>query len=321
MPATPPPYRLGIDLGGTKILALVIGPDGRVIARAKRPTKADLGYVEVLDRIVGVATDACQEAGATLGRDLRGLGVGLPGPVDDHAGVIHGAVNLGWDERPVAADLAERFGGVRVVIGNDVNFGALGEVTYGAGRDAPSAYCFFVGTGLGGALVIDGQVINGRHGLCGEVGHLVTPFGDALCGCGQHGCLEAYASKTGMQRMIARHIKRGDTCLLEHTKKLRAADLRRAWDAGCRTTHTVIERATAALAWGVAVITCAVDPAVVLFGGGVMEEMADVLLKRVAHHYRDYVFVSRFGAPDLRPTRLGDDAVATGAAVAGGIRR
>lgn len=140
--------RLGIDLGGSKIHAVVIDRDGRVRGTARAHTKAEKGYAAVLARIAGVAGEAIGDAGLKW-KDVRAVGLGVPGPVDEDAGAIQMAANLGWQPSPVAADLG-RLIGRSVVLGNDVNFGGLGEVTYGGARGRAGVFAAFVGTGLGG---------------------------------------------------------------------------------------------------------------------------------------------------------------------------
>ena len=199
--------RLGIDLGGTKIHALVIDRKGKVVGSSRTATKAERGYQQVIERIAETAEEALDDAGIRR-KHVQVAGLGAPGPVDMQKGMIIFAPNLGWSNRPLAKDLGDDLV-LPVVLGNDVNLGALGEVTYGAARKAGSAFMAFVGTGLGGAFVVGGDVVNGAHGFGGEIGHIPSPFGDAICGCGARGCLETVASKTGLLRLVREAIARG----------------------------------------------------------------------------------------------------------------
>ena len=146
-----PKYRLGIDLGGTKMHAVVIDRKGKVLASTRRPTKPEGGYKSVLMRLMLTAHEVAEEAGLRI-KDLPAIGLGMPGPIDVKRGMVHLAPNLGWRERTVAADL-KKLVKRPVVLGNDVNFGCLSEVAHGCATGATSAFAAFVGTGLGGGVV------------------------------------------------------------------------------------------------------------------------------------------------------------------------
>jgi glucokinase len=311
-----PACRLGIDLGGTKMHAVVIDPKGKVLASARRPTKSEAGYKAVLKRLLTTA----EEALAGLDLDLHAVsavGLGMPGPIDDRHGVVHLAPNLGWREKAVAEDLGELMKRP-VILGNDVNFGCLGEFAHGAAKGAGSAFAAFVGTGLGGGLVLDDRLHNGIHGFAGEIGHIPAPFGDAPCGCGLKGCLETVASKTGISRLIAGRRAAGERCLIELGKddRLKSSQLRQAWKDGCRCTRRAVKDACRALGWGLAMVGSVVDPEVFILGGGVMEAMGDELLPLVRDGLSEFSMSYRERSADLRLAALGDDAVAIGAAVA-----
>jgi glucokinase len=312
-----PKLRLGIDLGGSKIQAVVIDSKGRVVGEAKHATKGEDGYRKVLKRIARTASDAMARAnlGKEERRSLATLGLGVPGPVDPASGVVHVAHNLGWTRKTVAADLGELLGR-RVVLGNDVTFGAFGEATYGAAAGASSACAAFVGTGLGGAVVSSGRPLNGAFGVAGEIGHLRAPFGDARCGCGNRGCLETTASKVGIRRLLKAEIAAGKRCAVEDIERLKASALRKAWKRGCPTTRRCVKRAAEALGWGLAALGTAVDPAVYVLGGGVVEALGRHLLADVRAGFREASPFWRSPPPVVRLARLGDHAVAIGAAVA-----
>lgn len=310
-----PKYRLGIDLGGTKIYAVVIDRKGRVLGKSRRPTRADLGYRKILARVDDSACEAADDAGISF-KAIETIGLGVPGPVNSDEGVVVVAPNLGWRGLPVARDAARLFKRP-VVLGNDVNFGGLGEVAYGAARKATSAFAAFVGTGLGGALVLDGAIVNGAHGFAGELGHVPAPFGAARCGCGRLGCLETVASKTGIARLIAGYRKAGMRCLLtSEGGRLRSSDLLRAWQAGCPATRKAVGESARALGWGLAVVSMSFDPEVFVLGGGVMEALPRQALPLVRKSLIEHSLLYRRRKPDLRLAELGDEAGAIGAAVA-----
>lgn len=307
--------RIGVDVGGSKILAAVFDAEGRLIGQEKRKTKPEKGYVGVCERIAEAAREAVQAAGRTW-KDVASVGVGVPGPVTADGRLV-AAPGLGWGGEDIRSDLAELLDGRPLAVGNDVNYGALGEVAQGSAQGLDPVVALFVGTGLGGALLVGGRVVQGRHGLAGEIGHLPTPFSEAECACGQIGCLETVASKRGIARLVADMIADGDTCLLSDPRDIKAGDLRQAWDRDCEVVQAVMRRVAQGLAWGVVAATAVVDPQAVVFGGGVMEAVGDRLLPMVQKALGRYCFFADHVAFDLRLASLGDLAVATGAAAAG----
>jgi glucokinase len=310
-------FRVGIDLGGTKMHAVVIDRKGHVLATARRATKPELGYKKVLKRIGVTITEVC-EAAKLKKKDVSVIGLGMPGPIDTENGVVHIAPNLGWEKKPVANDV-KKIIGCRVVLGNDVNFGALGEATYGAALGTRSSFAAFVGTGLGGGYILNGQLVNGAYGYAGEIGHMRAPFQPALCKCGLMGCLETFASKTGILRLIDEQKKAGTKCLLEMPEdgKPKSSQLRNAYKDNCPATHAAVAQASEALAWGLASVAGTLDPEVFVLGGGVVEALGKEMRKQVLDHFSTYSLLYHKKKPDIRLAALGDDAVAIGAAVAG----
>lgn len=308
--------RLGIDLGGTKIYALVIDRSGKVVGASRTATKSERGYGQVIERIAETAEEALDDAGIRR-KHIQVAGLGAPGPVDMQKGVIIFAPNLGWSNRPLAKDLSNELG-LPVVLGNDVNMGALGEVTYGSARKAGSAIMAFVGTGLGGAFVVGGDVVNGAHGFGGEIGHIPSPFGDAICGCGARGCLETVASKTGLLRLVREAISRGKRAKLDVSGSVKSGAIAEALTAGCPVTREAVAQVAEALAWGLCTIGNTVDPEVYVLGGGLAETLGKPLLSQVAGRMAEISVLYRRHRPQLVMAQLGDDAVAIGAAVLAG---
>lgn len=316
MRAKTPEYRLGIDLGGTKIHVVVIDRKGRIAGSARTATKGERGYAKVVERVARTALEAIDDA-EIKPRAVRVCGLGAPGPVDSERGIMHMAPNLGWAAKPLGKDLGTALG-MRVVLGNDVNCGALGEVAYGAAADARSAVAAFVGTGLGGAIILDGAVVNGAHGYGGEIGHIPAPFGDAVCGCGRRGCLETVASKTGLVRLISEAVAKGGKARLELDGTLKSSAITEALAAGCPVTKAAVERLSEALAWGLCAVGNTVDPEIFIIGGGLGEALGRPLLARLAILMAETSVLYSRQKPRLVMAKLGDDAVAVGAAVAAG---
>lgn len=305
---------MGIDLGGTKILAIVLGEKGRILARVKTKTRGEEGYRAVLDRVAGVYRETLAEAGL---RRVASVGVAVPGSVDD-AGRIIKAPNMGWKMAPFGRDLSRRIG-VPVSTENDGNLGTLAEARVGAGRGAKTVVGLFVGTGLGGGIVLDGRVWRGARGAAGEVGHVIIRRGAARCGCGARGCVEAYASKYGVARRLRRDkgLKGWDGT----PSDLGSGKLAEAYREGNRAVRRALERCASDLGILVTSIRHLLDPEVFVIGGGLFEEMGKRLLPfvRRAAVQAEHLIPPR--APEIRLARLGGDAVAMGAAILPGEAR
>lgn len=306
-------YRLGIDLGGTKILAVVL-KDDKVVATAKCSTNPAEGYQAVVERIASVAKAARKKVEVKR-KHLKCVGVGVPGPVIDN--VLLQAPNLGWHRPNLATDIAELIGIPRVHLANDVNCGTLGEATVGAGGNAPSVFGLFVGTGLGGGWVKDSKVHEGQHGFAGEIGHLRVPGQSAPCGCGQLGCLETLVSKRGLTRLLREAVAAGKPCAIANLDNMRSSELHAAYEAGCSTTIEAVRTLGQHLGWAITTVATVVDPGVFVLGGGVAERLGPYLLPDIEVARQDSPFVQAHTAFEVRLGSLGGEAVAIGAAQLG----
>ncbi len=310
---------IGVDMGGTKILAAVVSADGRIIGRAKRRTEAKAGSVEVIARIARTVRQAAQDAGVSLA-EVAAVGVGAPGPMDPDTGIIHHAPNLpGWKDIPLGRQLTEALG-VSVYVDNDVNVGTLGEYVLGAGRGTCDMVGIFVGTGVGGGIIVDGRLRSGYRHAAGEVGHMVVAAGGPYCGCGRQGCLEAVASRTAIARDLRAGMAAGrDNKLAQMADggplRLTSSALLQAWEAGCPLTREVMARAQWYLGLHAASIVNLFDPEMLVYGGGLVEAMGEQLLepiRTVAHQH----MIHQGGKPvHIVAANLGDDAGVLGAAV------
>lgn len=312
-------YRMGVDLGGTKILAAVVDAEGSILGMAKKKTKGDLGPDGVIRRIVDVALEALAAAKISV-KALDGVGVGAPAPVDYDTGVVYSAPNLpGWDEIPLGPRLAQEFG-VPVRVDNDVNLGTLGEWSLGAGRGCQHMVGIFVGTGVGGGIVIDGKLHRGYRYAAGEIGHMVVQPDGPLCGCGQRGCLEAFASRTAIERSVRSGLAEGRpsmvTDLLNAEKdRLTSGVIRQALQAGDPLMTEAVGQAQRYLALLVANLVNALDPQMVVFGGGVVEALGDAFLQPIRDMAQpSYLQKRGAGQISITPAKLGDHAGVLGGA-------
>lgn len=305
---------VGVDVGGTKILALLVSGDGEILGRSKRPTEQE--GQPLAAQVAAVIDDLLATTGASL-TEVDGIGLAVPGVVDSQTGRLVHAPNLAVDDPWLAERIRERYG-VPVAVGNDVNLGTLAEAWYGAGRGASSVVGVFVGTGIGGGVVIDGRIHVGAHDQGGEVGHMVTVVDGPPCGCGNLGCWEALASRTAIEREIRKAVDAGRPTVLAAAAEedhIRSGPIGKALRAGDEVAVEVMTRVAHYLAQGLLTIKHLLDPEVIVLGGGVIEACGEFLMPPIEAEVRaDKLRASREG-PRIAVSELGDDAVALGAAV------
>ena len=306
----------GVDIGGTKLYAVITGARGKILGTARCKTGGK-GFKKVMARINGLVQDACSEAGVVPGK-LRAVGVGAPSPVLPDGTAVR-APNLGWEMVPLVSTL-ERNLKLPVFATNDCNAGTLGEHVFGAGQQASTLVGLFMGTGLGGGVIINGQILDGVNHQAAELGHMIVVKGGRLCGCGNRGCLEAYASKTGMGRRLTHEVlcEGRQTLLTElcggQYANIRSGILRRAYEAEDELAMETLHEAAEYLGQGIGSLITLLGPDVVVLGGGVLEALGKALLPRVVEAARSVTFpASSFNHTRIRLAALGDDAVALGA--------
>jgi glucokinase len=314
------PYVVGMDLGGTKILAAVVDSDGRITAEAKLKTQAREGPDAVIQRMAEGARLAARKAGVDWDK-VRGMGVGAPGPLDPEAGVVHRTPNLtGWQDIPLGPRLSELLG-VPVYLENDVNLGTLGEHALGAGQGTRDMVGIFVGTGVGGGLVLDGRLRCGFRHAAGEIGHMVMMPDGPVCGCGKRGCLEALASRTAIERDIRIGLSVGRESIIpelvgKKTLRLTSGVLAKALHSNDPLVTEVMRRAQWYLGLMTGSIVNLIDPEMVVFGGGIVEALGDDFLVPIRTTARQH-FIQQAEADRVRivAAQLGDYAGVLGAAV------
>jgi glucokinase len=315
---TPTPYCVGVDLGGTNLRAAVVDvTTGHIEKMLKVRTPASGGPAPVIDAIVALVRQVL--GGDTFGR-IGGVGVGIPGLVDLDRGVAMLLPNIpgNWPNVPLAATLTERLG-IGVSLINDVRAMMLAEWTFGAGRGVDTLACYAIGTGIGGGVVINGQLHLGISGSAGELGHHVVEVNGLPCNCGGRGCLEMYASGPAIAAHAAQAIiQRRPTRIAE----MAANDLNRV------TTSVVLQAAREGDALACAILDQAgmyigiavsntihtISPRKVVFGGGVMAA-GELLLEPIRRTVRERVFLAPAQCVEIVPAQLGDDAGLVGASL------
>ncbi len=305
-------YAFGIDVGGTSVKLGLLSVQGEILDKWEIPTRTEDGGKNILSDIAASVKEKIAEKGLETS-DIAGAGIGLPGPVDDN-GVINKAVNLHWDRvLNVSEELSSLLSGMKVKAGNDANVAALGEVWQGAGKGYREMVMVTLGTGVGGGLIHDGKIIAGSTGAGGEIGHIAIKTDETVaCNCGNKGCLEQYASATGIVRLLREELEASDEdSIMRHTE-ISAKEMWEAVKKGDALATRVAERFGEYLGTGLSIIAGVLNPEVFVLGGGVSRS-GDVILPFIEKNFRKHVFHACSGAKIVRAT-LGNDAGLVGAA-------
>lgn len=281
-------YGFGVDVGGTTVKMGFFETDGRLIDKWEITTDtADNGKAVLPDIAKAIDNKLAQEGISKS--DVEGVGIGVPGPVRGD-GVVNGCVNLGWGVINVAEELG-RLTGLTVKVGNDANVAALGEMWQGGARGSKDVIMVTLGTGVGGGIIVDGHVVAGFNGAGGEIGH-VTVNNDEIepCNCGQYGCLEQYASATGIVRMAKRKLaKTGDETSLRNFAELTAKDIFDEAKNGDSVALGLVDELGEILGSALSNIACVTNPEVIVIGGGV-SKAGQILLDTIRKHFRETSF-------------------------------
>ena len=304
---------IGIDLGGTKIYGVRLEDEGGVAAEGKAKTPVQGGPLAVVDAIAVVVRE--------LGGDKKmPVGVGAPGVVDVAKGVIRSAPNLpGWIEPfGLGAALSDALDGVSDTVDNDVNVGTIAEHRQGAGRGSTDMLGIFVGTGVGGGLILDGALRRGPTGLAGEIGHVTVRVNGRPCGCGGRGHVEAYAGRAAMEKRARQYDAEGrQTVLVElaRGKRMTSSVWAKALERNDEVAHRLIDQAVDALGVAIAGAIALVDVPLVVVGGGLADRLGAAFVGRVDQAVRANLFGGTPSPIRVVPSELGDRAGAVGAAL------
>jgi glucokinase len=311
------PYWVGFDLGGTKMLAVLFDHEFRAVARQRKRTAAHAGAEAGLERMIGLIHALLDEA-KVAPEQVQGIGVGCPGPLDLDRGIVLEMPNLGWKKTPLKAALQDALG-CPIVLVNDVDAGVYGEFRFGDTRRARCVVGVFVGTGIGGGAVYEGQIVRGRRGSCLEIGHIPVLRGGPLCGCGRHGCLEAVAGRLAIAAEVAKAALRGEAPYVMqkaggNVAEIRSRVLADAVEAGDRAVESIIRGAARTIGWAVAGVVNVLAPDIVLLGGGLVEDMPKLFRDEVKAALQAQVMPSFTKTFDVVVAELSGDASVKGAA-------
>lgn len=308
-------WLVGIDLGGTTIKMAFINHYGEIQEKWEIPT--DKSGKEITTDIAKAIDAKLAELGLPKAK-LAGIGMGAPGPVNLDSGLVYVAVNLGWENYPLR-DHLEMETGLPAVIDNDANIAALGEMWKGAGDGARDLICVTLGTGVGGGLISNGEVIHGVNGAGGEIGHItVVPEGGAPCNCGKTGCIETIASATGIVRVAKEKLASTDKVsvlhtIIENNSDLTSKDVFDAVDQGDALAEEIIDYVTFHLGLALASISNGLNPEKIVIGGGV-SKAGERLITKVEHYFKRFAFPRVAAAATITIATLGNDAGVIGGA-------
>jgi glucokinase len=309
---------VAVDLGGTKYIAAAIGPDGKMLSRIYCPTLSQEGPAKIISRLVESVNEAVKKAGFKL-RDTGGIGVAAAGIIDINRGLITEAANLPkWHNIPLRDLLKDEFK-IPVFVLNDASAAALGEHRMGAGRGMHNLIYMTVSTGIGGGMIINGELYNGTDGSAAEVGHMIIQVDGPLCHCGQYGCLEAMASGTAIARMAQERLRSGWKSILSPMVKkgkanITAEDVAAAAKKGDALAKGVIDDAAGYLGLGMANLVNLFNPQMIVVGGGV-SALGEKLLRPARKSMKQHAFKLPAGTVHVVRSALGADSGLMGAAV------
>jgi glucokinase len=314
-------YTIGVDLGGTKILAAVVAEDGSVIGSAKKRTAPEEGPDAVLKRIIKAMDESVQMAGVARG-DIAAIGLGAPGVIDMARGVVVNATNMpGWVNIDVNKALRQWLD-VPVVLSNDVRVATFGEQLVGVGRGVKNFVAIFVGTGIGGGIVIDGKIYVGGRGSAGEIGHMIVlADGPFAVGGSVRGSIEAVASRAAIERDLRVAMAAGRESVLPQlvsdiNAKFTSSILSKAVDKGDALTIQVLQRAAHYLGLHAASLINAFDPEMLIYGGGVIEALGEWMLGPIRSIARQYSLnKTHLDQLQIVESKLGASAGIVGAAL------
>ena len=307
-------YAFGIDLGGTTAKIGLFTTAGALLEKWEVPTDTSNAGEHILENLAAAIMGKMQEK-AIPAEQVEGVGIGVPGPVLDSSVVPIVCANLGgWGQRNVAAQLSGLLDGLKVLVGNDANVAALGEIWMGAAKGCRSAVMVTLGTGVGGGIIIGGKIYDGMRGAGAELGHTLLVLDGEPCTGGRRGCWEAYSSATALIRQARQAAAEHPEPLLAGAEEITGKTVFDAADRGDETANAVVDRFCDYLGAGVTNIVNALAPEVILIGGGISRQ-GERLLAPVRRYVEKNCFGGKDGAiPIIAAARLGNDAGIIGAA-------
>ncbi len=310
-------YWIGFDLGGTKQLATIYDPEFKPVGKDRKKTKGYLGEELGMRRVIDTMKAAMESAGITA-TQLRGIGIGCPGPVHPEKGLLYEAPNLGWKKVPVK-DILEKEFGCSVVVANDVDCGVYGEFRFGDYKKARCLMGVFPGTGIGAGCIYEGRIFRGHSISCMELGHIPMMPQGPLAGTGHEGSLEAIAGRLAIAGASAQAAYRGQAPTLMELSKTDLADIRSGSLAesikkGDKQIQQIVEKAGRHIGVALAGVIHLMAPEIILCGGGLVTAMPETFMKSIQEGIDSWILPAYKDITKLKLAKLGDDAGVLGAA-------
>ena len=304
-------YCFGVDIGGTTVKIGLFKTDGELVDKWEIKTRTENKGEAILPDVAESLKKKMEEKGIEASQ-MSGIGIGVQAPVDDN-GVVQNTANLGWGYKEVNREM-EELTGLKVAAGNDANVAALGEMWLGAGKGQKNMIMVTLGTGVGGGVIVNGHPLVGAHGAGGEIGHLCVNYEETEhCGCGKTGCLEQYASATGIARLAKKRLAADDAASsLRDKKEISAKTVFNALKDGDKVAEEIVEEFGVYLGHAMANLAAVVDPSVIVIGGGV-SKAGEILLDYVEKNFQEKAFFANKNTEFVLAT-LGNDAGICGAA-------
>ncbi len=308
-------YNICLDIGGTKVLGAIFDDKEQIVYRLKKKTKESGDSSENVEEVIISVVDEMRKDFGIKKDQISAIAAGAPGVIDQKSGIVLFSPNLPWRDYDIKTPIEKKFG-VPFSIGNDVNVGVLGEYKYGAAKGYKNVVGFFVGTGMGGGLILNGRLFTGNKFKAAEYGHMVLNPEGPLCNCGQRGCLEAFSSKKGMGAYISQQISRGRKSVMADKLEngvFKSSVLKKALAAKDAVAVEAVDRACHYLAIATGNMINTFSPDIVVYGGGVIEAVGDIFLEKILSEVDRYCMPSIRTTVDLKQATLGDDSILYGA--------
>lgn len=310
-------YRIGVDVGGTNVKIALVDKEGSIVYSNSIPTRAEMGYEYTVSSIKQAITDLMKET-KTSKDVIEGIGFGFPGQIDCANGIVRLLPNIpGWVNIPIAKIMENEFG-IPTKVDNDVRCAALGELNYGAGKGCQNLICITVGTGIGSGLIINGKLVRGANNAAGEIGHIKLSMDDTapICGCGDTGCLEAYASGPAIVAMAEDYIKGGKSTKYRELANPEitpyiVAEAAKQGDAVAKRIFTIIGKY---IGIGMASVVNLLNPEKIIIGGGVAGA-GDILIKPIEKALKERAMPISGNSVEIVPAQLGNTAGVIGASL------
>ena len=309
--------RIGIDVGGTNVKLALVNENGQIVYSNSVPTRAEMGYEFTVNNIKQAIYELLKETKLEA-KDIQGIGFGFPGQVDYKAGIVRNAPNIpGWVEVPIAKLIEDEFH-IPTRVDNDVRCAALGELNYGAGKGCENMVCITVGTGIGSGLIINGKLVRGASNAAGEIGHIKLQMHDGpICGCGDTGCFEAFASGPSIVAMAEEYIKGGKSTKYREMANGTAitpfvvCEAAKAGDPVAQRIFTIMGEY---LGVGLSSVVNLLNPEKIIIGGGVADA-GEILMRPLVETLRKRAMKIAGSAVEVVPAQLGNTAGVIGASL------